>query len=351
MLSRNIMNIRQCRIKLGCGLIARVHAAAILPLENLELWGVYDANEQAALAFAEKHPCRVYGSYSEMLADPELDAVSLCTPPSLHLTLAREAARAGKHLVVEKPLSADLREASEMVSFCREQGVLLCGILQHRFDPLVLALKELFRQDVFGRILMADARILWYRDDDYYHKVPWHAQKKNGGVMLNQAIHYMDLLGHLTGGIGAVTGVCRTLGHDIEPEDCAVAALEFRCSAVGTLEASTVCYPGICAELTIFTQKGYICIRDESLAGYRHCDGAIPQLDAFLTGGGQLSASARPDDLEVDSHRAELSNFADALLGKAPLAVTGEEALQVLAFIDAVTRSSEAQGQRIALQY
>ena len=332
----------------GCGLIAQIHAAAIQSLKNMELIGVCDVNLQIANAFATSHSCRVYPDFLSMLSDPAVDAISLCVPPSLHLPLTKQAAAAHKHVIVEKPLTLTPAAAHEMIETCRNEGVLLCGILQHRFDPLIRTLKDLWQSGIFGPLYLADVRVLWFRDDCYYEQASWRKMLENGGVMLNQAIHYLDLIQYLAGDISTVNGTCRTLGHAIEPEDCVTATFEFESGAIGTLEAATVCYPGLFAEINLFARDGYISMRNDQLISYASKDGTIAQLEPYLHKKKTLNASARPECLNTSSHALELSNFADAIIGAAPLMVSGEESSRVLSLISAILKSSD-EGTRICL--
>ncbi len=157
----------------GCGMIARFHARAIADLRGAHLAACYSRSPESAEHFAREHSCRAYHELSDLLADPAVDIVTLCTPSGAHLEPALAAAQAGKHVIVEKPLEITLRRCDAMIDACRKNGVLLATIFPSRFHQSSIELKRAVDAGRFGRLTLADACVKWYRTQAYYDSGAW----------------------------------------------------------------------------------------------------------------------------------------------------------------------------------
>lgn len=326
----------------GCGFIGKLHARVIQSIGGARVTAALDTDEAAAKELAQQYGCRWYTDADQMLADQEVDAVAICLPSGLHAQLAVAAARAGKHVMCEKPMDTDLGRAQEMIDACKENGVQLSIIMQHRFDEPMCLLRRAIRDGLMGRLLWGASRTIWYRDDKYYAN-PWRGTWKydGGGALMNQSIHYIDLLLSVMGAPKSVSAKCRTIGHlQIETEDIGLADIEFESGALGTIEGTTCSYPGLYSELAIFGEKGTVIIRNDYLTFYCFQDGPQPEFEAALNPEMANRLNQTPA-IEDTSHRRQYEDFVAALQeGREPL-VTGEEAIRSLRLIRAAYRSSE----------
>jgi UDP-N-acetyl-2-amino-2-deoxyglucuronate dehydrogenase len=180
---------------IGCGHIAAKHAEAINACEGAVLRAVYDTNRINAERVASQASADIYPDLDDMLADPEIDAVCICTPSGLHADQAVKAARAGKHVVVEKPIALTLEDADAILAACRDNGVKLTVVHPNRFRPAITFLKEAIREGRFGTLSHLNVTVRWNRGQAYYDQAPWRGTREfDGGVLMNQAIHALDLM-------------------------------------------------------------------------------------------------------------------------------------------------------------
>jgi len=327
---------------LGCGFIGKLHAGVISRLPNAYLAAVCDVNKTAAAEMGAQYGCKVYNDYRELLRDAAVDAVTVCLPSGMHRDAVIACAREKKHVLCEKPIDISVEHAQEMVAACRQNGVTFGVILQHRFDRSVLALQEAVRQGLMGRLLWGASRTIWYRDAQYFqnpYRGTW--QYDGGGALINQSIHYIDLLLNFFGRVKSVSGKCRTLlHHEIEAEDVGVANLEFSNGCLATVEGSTVCYPGLYAELCLFGEKGSAIVRNDHLLFYQLESGKNAALDAVVD---VARANAQHLDARIsdESHYRQYEDFTQALLEDRQPAVTGADALHGLSVIKAIYTSSD----------
>jgi predicted dehydrogenase len=329
----------------GCGNIGGFHAGVLREVEGAVLRAVADANFPAARKLAGQYGCAAYASLGDMLEKGDVDMVAVCLPPALHYEAAIAIADRGVHILMEKPMDVSGLRAAGVIDHCGNRGVKLGVISQHRFDPVIQTLKGLIDRDRLGKRLMGTCKVLWYRNREYYHEGgTWRGQKSNqAGALMNQAIHYIDLLQYLMGGVEAVQAVCRTLLHDIEVEDTGLALLRFRNGAIGSIEATTAAYPGLMAELNIYTEKATVSVRDDKLAFYSVKDGPVPELDALLTGKPGQAAVTDPLALDTRGHAAQYLDKVDAIVNDREPVVTGEEGRLPLVLIETIYAASERE--------
>jgi predicted dehydrogenase len=320
---------------IGAGIIAAVHADAIALLPDARLVAVTDV---AAAAAGELEP-----TLDDLLARRDVDVVCVCVPSGLHAEVGIRAAKAGKHLVVEKPVDVTLEAADRLIAAARQAGVALTVMSQHRFDPGVAELKRLIDDGALGRLVLGEASTKWYRTQAYYDSAPWRGTRAmDGGALLNQGIHYVDLLRWCMGPATEVTAVCTTQAHDIEVEDTALAIVRFASGAVGTISATTAAYPGFPQRLEVSGTGGTATIEDgqlvrTALRGTADAAGSAgpPQVPAQ-----ESAAAADPAALDAAVHAAQLADLLAAVdEGREP-AVSGEEGRAALEIVRAVYESS-----------
>jgi len=242
----------------GCGRISRNHVDAIARTDGLELVAACDVVEERARAVAEPLGIPWYTSYEKMLAEVDCDVVTIATPSGYHAAQGVLAARAGRHVVTEKPMAISLRSADELVDACDAVGVHLFVVKQNRLNAPVQMLKRAVDRGRFGRLYMANCTVRWTRPQSYYDQAPWRGTWEfDGGAFMNQASHYVDLMQWIVGPVDNVMAKTATLARRIETEDSGVAILRFRSGALGVIEVTMLTYPqNMEGSLTILGETG-----------------------------------------------------------------------------------------------
>ena len=264
----------------------------------------------------------------------------MCVPSGLHAAIGVQAAKAGKHLVVEKPIDVSLEAADRLIDAARAAGVALTVISQHRFDPGLIELKRLLDERALGRLVLGEASTKWYRAQAYYDSAAWRGTyAMDGGSLMNQGVHYVDLLRWCMGPPAEVTAVCTTQAHQIEVEDTSLAVVRFASGAVGTILSSTAAFPGFPQRLEITGTGGTVTVEDGRIV--RRALAADPGPAAPASGADpDRSAAADPAAVDVASHAAQLADLLDAVdTGREP-AVSGQDGRDALEIILAVYESS-----------
>ncbi|MGE5611980.1 MAG: Gfo/Idh/MocA family protein [Bacillota bacterium] len=316
----------------GCGSVGPTHAGALLRIEDAELVAVADIIPERAKALADKIGLKkVYNSDKELIADPEIDCVCFATPSGMHADHAIRAMRAGKHVIVEKPMEITLEACDRMIAAQRETGMKLSVISQHRFDAASKIVKDAIDSGKLGKIILADAQVKWWRKQEYYDSGDWRGTwaLDGGGSLMNQGVHTVDVLQWLVGGVSQVFGHTLTGAHErIEVEDIAVAALKFNCGAIGTLTATTAAFPGAPVRIDIYGTEGSAIIEGDRLKAMVLKNGETytaeqASRDAISVAQGgtasvkdETTQNALSKDKKPgwgDAHRAEILDFIHAI--------------------------------------
>ncbi len=228
---------------IGCGRVAPRHAQSLRDLPGARLVAVADIKESRALRFAGEYGAETHTDYRALLDRADVDVVSICTPSGLHARMAMDGMRAGKHVIVEKPMALALDDAAHMIATAEETGRKLCVVLQNRYNPPMQELKQAVEAGRLGRLLLGNATVRWYRPQEYYED-DWHGTwAMDGGALMNQSIHHIDALQWLLGEPESVFAYSGTLAHRMEAEDVGVAVIRFRSGALASVEGSTITYP------------------------------------------------------------------------------------------------------------
>ena len=326
----------------GTGVIAAMHADALATLPGARLVAVTDVASQAASAFAAARGCAVTPSLDALLARPDVDVVCVCVPSGLHAEVGVRAARAGKHLVVEKPIDVTLASADRLIEATRAAGVALTVISQHRFDPGLIELKRLLGAGALGRLVLGEASTKWYRRQAYYDSAAWRGTwAMDGGSLMNQGIHYVDLLRWCMGPVTEVTAVCATQAHQIEAEDTALAIVRFGSGALGTILSSTAAFPGFPQRLEVTGTNGTVIIEDGRIV--RRAFGARSGNGGSIDSGtepGAADSGSDPAAIGVASHAAQIADLLAAIEEGREPAVDGEAGRDALEIVCAVYESA-----------
>jgi UDP-N-acetyl-2-amino-2-deoxyglucuronate dehydrogenase len=332
----------------GAGMIANYHALAIKALSekhNVRLAGVLGWTAQEAERFAYKHAVPFHtADAQQFFANPDIHVVCIVTPSGAHLEPALSAARAGKHLIVEKPLEITVERVDALLDAAREAGVKVAAIFQARFSKGAQTLKHAIDSGRFGRLVLCSAYVKWHRAASYYNGWKATLALDGGGAVMNQAIHAVDLLQWFAGMPDEIIGrTTRRVHLGIEAEDTACAALTFASGALGTLEATTAAYPGWERRIEICGEFGSAVIEDDRIVRWQFRD-AQPE-DAQILADAALSHSASgasaPDQISFEGHQRQIENMILTLRGQADLLVDGAQARNAVALVRALYESAE----------
>ncbi|HKV59700.1 MAG TPA: Gfo/Idh/MocA family oxidoreductase [Ktedonobacteraceae bacterium] len=277
----------------GCGVIGPVHAEALATLPDALLVAAADFDIERAQRLTAKYGGTPYHDLQSMLQHERLDVVIVCTPSGLHGEHACQIMRSGRHVIVEKPMEIRREVLDEMQRVQQETGVKMAVISQHRFDPASQQVRQLVDDKAFGRLVLGNAMIPWWRSQAYYNSGAWRGTWKldGGGVLMNQSIHSIDLLQWLMGPVKSVMAYTGTLVHRMETEDVAVATLRFASGALGVIAATTGAYPGVTTRIEVFGNQGSAIIEDDELTFLR-----LARDDKEAAGDYGVNMSARPKE-------------------------------------------------------
>lgn len=256
----------------GCGRISRNHFEAIAKIDGLQLVSVADSDAARAQAAGTEFGVPAFASLEDMLKAVPSHLVAVCTPSGLHPQHGIVAAKAGRHVLTEKPMAISLEAADDLVRACDAAGVHLFVVKQNRLNPPVQLLKRAIDKGRFGRIHMANTTVRWTRPQEYYDAEPWRGTWEfDGGAIMNQASHYVDLMQWLVGPVESVMAKTATQARRIEAEDSGVAVLKFRSGALGVIEVSVLTYPrNLEGSITILGEKGSVKIGGTAVNRVEH---------------------------------------------------------------------------------
>ncbi|WP_438482238.1 Gfo/Idh/MocA family protein [Oleiharenicola lentus] len=330
----------------GTGSIAHTHAQAIASLPNARVVGVSSRSQENAHAFASKHGIvQVTATAAELAAREDIDVIAITTPSGAHLDVALDAIRAGKHVVIEKPLEITTARVDELLLAADQAGVRVAAIFQARFGDGARTVKAAIEAGRLGRLVLASAYIKWHRPASYYTGWKGTRALDGGAVLINQAIHGLDALQWFAGMPGEV--FCRTarLVHtDIESEDTAVATLRYANGALGTVEATTAIRPGWARRIELCGETGSICLEDDRITRWDFAT-AQPE-DESIRAGKSVDAlgsgSASPTAISLTGHIRQYEDICAALLENRPFAIEGREGRKAVAFVNALYASAES---------
>ncbi|MEK8024787.1 Gfo/Idh/MocA family protein [Pseudaquabacterium rugosum] len=331
----------------GCGRIAQNHIEALARhADRAELVAVCDPDPAAREAAVARTGARGFASYDAMLAEAAADCVVLATPSGLHPQQAMAAARAGVHVMTEKPMATRWADGLAMVRACDEAGVRLFVVKQNRRNRTLQLLREALKAGRFGRLYMVTVNVFWSRPQAYYDSAEWRGTWEfDGGAFMNQASHYIDLLDWLIGPVESVMAYTGTLARHIEVEDTGVAALKWRNGAMGSVNVTMLTHPkNYEGSITILGEHGTVRVGGVAVNEIQHWQFAQPhEMDAQIA-----SASYETTSVYGFGHPLYYDNVIRALRGECEPETDGREGLKSLELLIAMYRSAR-DGQRINL--
>jgi UDP-N-acetyl-2-amino-2-deoxyglucuronate dehydrogenase len=337
---------------IGAGNIAPLHARSIAEIDGACLVAVTDIVGAKARKLADEYGARAFTDLTDMLNTCDLDAVCLCVPSGARCEIAEVCSRAGKHVLSEKPLEVTTERCDRIINAADQANVILGCVFQNRFTDSAQAVRAAFDAGRFGRPLLGNAYVKWNRSQEYYDKDAWRGtwELDGGGVLMNQGIHYIDILLWIMGPVRRVAAKTRTMAHDnLEVEDLACATLEFENGALGTIEGSTGIWRGHPSRVEIHGTLGTAVIEDGKLVEWSFSE-ELPEDQKILDSLGKETTigSAAGDPiagLNYDGHRRQIEDFVSAIqTGKKPL-VEGREARIPVGIIQAIYRAARTGEQ------
>jgi UDP-N-acetyl-2-amino-2-deoxyglucuronate dehydrogenase len=331
----------------GCGMIAEYHARALAEIPGAAVTALVSRGGTSAAALKAKLglDVPVFPTVEAAAAHPGVDVVVVTTPSGAHLEPSVAAAKAGKHVVVEKPLEITATRCDAVIDACAAAGVQLCTIFPSRFADSSVALKQAVDAGKFGRLTLAEATCKWWRTQAYYDEGGWKGTQAldGGGAMMNQAIHTIDLLLWLMGDAESVTAMTATLAHErIEVEDTAAAVVRFTSGALGVIQATTSVHPGYPKTIAVHGDRGSAVIEQEDVLRWDF-DPATPDdaavKERFAAKVGASGGAADPKSISHEGHRRQLADFVEAIRTGRPPRVDGREGRKAVALIEAAYES------------
>ena len=335
---------------IGCGRIGRVHASAVSTKSGLNLTAVCDIVDERKTALAGEFEARGYDSHTDLLKKEKVDLVVVATPNGTHYQIAKDAFNARRNVLLEKPITITDEDALDLIEIARRQKVRFFAVKQVRYNPAVQVTKLALEENRLGKLFSAALVVRWTRPQEYYDSSDWRGTKQlDGGSLLNQGIHYVDLMQWFLGDVESVFGRKDTLCHDIEIEDLAFGLVQFKSGAVGTVEFTVNTYPhNLECSLTLLGSQGSVKLAGSAMnvvEQWEVKDIPKPYVQegfAPLVYAGGLYQGSCPNHVYVyddilKSFRGDESNF-----------VNGAEAYRSLHIVNSLYRSAE-ENKEIAL--
>ena len=330
----------------GCGRISRNHLDAIGKVDGLRLAAVCDTDEGRARDAGTRGDVPWFTSLARLLDEVPCEAVAVCTPSGLHPEHGMLAARAGRHVICEKPMAITLASADALVAACDAAGVQLFVVKQNRLNPPIQLLRRAIDKGRFGRLYLANTTVRWARPQEYYDQAPWRGTWAfDGGAFMNQASHYVDLVQWLVGPVAGVMAQTATLARRIETEDTGAALLRFRSGTIGVLEVTMLTYPrNLEGSITLLGEKGTVKIGGTAVnkvetwqfADYDDDDKHVD------------SATYTPPSVYGFGHEGYYRNVLAALRGEASPDTDGREGRKSLELILGIYESART-GREVSL--
>ena len=346
---------------IGTGKVGHLHAAALLELEESEFTAVCNVNFRAAQAFAEHYGVKAYADVEEMVTAGEVQAVTICTPHPLHAEPAIKAARAGAHVIVEKPLASSLSDCDAMIEAARDARVKLAMISQRRLYAPVQRIKKAIEEGKLGQPILGTVNMFGWRDQAYYDSNAWRGtwRGEGGGVLVNQAPHQLDLLQWFMGPIDEVFGYWANLNHPyIEVEDTAAVVIRFKSGALGAVTVSNSQNPALYGKVGIYGKNGAsVSVQTDGGAMFIAGMSTItePPINDVWTVRGEesLLKQWQQEDadffLKIDAtkyyHRLQIKDFLRAIIEDRDPMIDAQEGRKTVELFTAIYRSQRDKGR------
>jgi predicted dehydrogenase len=325
---------------IGTGSIVKTYIQSLREIGDAKLVAMYTKSTGRVDQAKGIFEVAVYDDMQRFLSHSGLDVVCICNESGNHGEAIMESARAGKHVLCEKPLEVTLPKIDEVIEICKKHHVKLGCVLQNRCGSQYMLLEKTVKQGKLGKLLMGNAYINWFRPREYYSESKWKGTLAldGGAAFINQGIHTVDLLLHLMGHVKSVFGNTRTMVHDIEGEDVGAAMLSFASGAIGVVTAGTALYPGYPERLEIYGEKGSVIMEGAEISQWNVP--GVPHPEA-MNKAGNTSGASDPGNIGSANHTSVLLDMIAAVEQNRPPMITGLESRKAVEVITAIYESSK----------
>lgn len=336
---------------IGCGRIAKVHAEAIRRVEGLSLTAVCDIDEGRKTVFSDQYRVPGYETHETLLKSEKLDLVTIATPNGTHYKIAEACFERGLHILLEKPITITVEEAEDLVSTSKKKRVHFFAVKQVRYNPSIQVLKSAVEDGKLGKVFSGSLVVRWTRPQEYFDQSDWRGTKSlDGGSLLNQGIHYVDVMQWLMGEVTSVFGRTERFCHRIEIEDAALGLIRFTSGALGSIEFTINTYPhNLECSLTLLGEKGSVKLAGSAMneiALWEVKDIPKPVLPEgfppYVYEGGLYQGSC-------PNHIFVYQDIVKVFRGVASDTVDGSEALRSLRIVNALYASAQ-NGKEVVLK-
>lgn len=324
----------------GSGSIAKVHAACIRSIPHASLVGLYTKHTKKNKELSTIFKTSIFNDGNAFFAHPDINCIVVCNESGKHGYTIEQASKNGKHILCEKPLEVSLNKIDRIAEIIKKNKIILSVVFQNRWNPEYQRLKTALEEGLLGKILLSQAKINWYRSPDYYSSNPWRGTLKwdGGAALINQGIHTIDLLLDLLGDIKSIGGKVSTRIHKIEGEDVAVAFIEFRNGALGTLSVGTALFPGHPERIEVYGSLGSVVFESGKII-----TSTISKISITPPETTMRMSKSNPKINSLELHKAVYIDFIKAVLEKKSPLVPLSIARKSVALIEALYDSSKNQ--------
>jgi UDP-N-acetyl-2-amino-2-deoxyglucuronate dehydrogenase len=340
----------RCAI-IGSGVIAPLHVESYQRLPNVEVTWACDLVESKAQQLAETYAIpHVTADYHDVLTAPDVDCVSICTTHVTHAPIAVDALHAGKHVLCEKPLASNAQGLDAMLAAHQQHpNLVFSGVFQHRFDHVYQYVRRLVQEGAFGTLLTANLQMQCLRTEDYYKSGDWRGtwDEEGGSLMINQAIHFVDSLSWVMGGVESLSAAFDNRTHQavIETEDTVAVALRFNNGALGTIAATSSSYLHWEPTLTFHGTAGSLDIRNGKVVRVDFADGDLEQrIKHDLSKGDEAQVLSVGKSYYGPSHTSQLADFVDAIRDARAPFIPASQARHAVDIVLGIYRSQRNKG-------
>jgi UDP-N-acetyl-2-amino-2-deoxyglucuronate dehydrogenase len=325
---------------IGGGNITQTHARAVRAIPGAEIAAIHGTNSEKLNALCREHGGTPYQDFDAFLAHRPLDMVAIGSPSGLHATHGIAAAERGLHVLTEKPIDINTERADALIEAAERNRAKLGVMFQDRLKPGIRQLKDWIDTGLVGKLLLADARVKWYRPPEYYSQSRWRGTLAldGGGALINQAIHTVDLLLWLLGDVNYVQSRAATALHKIEAEDTALAILEFSSGALGVFQATTAAYPGYPRRVEVTGTEGTVILEHDRLVDANLRNPPPGFSEGALTDSNQSASSAVVSDFR--GHQALFEDFIHAIESDTTPICDGRDGRRSIALVEAIYRAA-----------
>jgi UDP-N-acetyl-2-amino-2-deoxyglucuronate dehydrogenase len=325
---------------IGGGNISETHARAARAIPGVSIAAIYGTNASKVERLSREHGCQAYLDFEAFLKHRPMNLVIIGSPSGLHATHGLAAAHRGLHVLTEKPIDISTIRADELIAATNRAGVKLGVLFQDRCKPDIKRLKQWVDQGILGRLLLVDAKVKWYRPPEYYSQSRWRGTfaLDGGGVLINQAVHTLDLMLWLIGDVARVQAQIATALHSIEAEDTAIASFEFASGALGTLQATTAAFPGYPRRVEITGTEGTVILEQDRIVKVDLKN--VADVISVSAPSQDEENTSSPTVSDFTGHQALLEDFIRAIQEDLAPVCDGNEGRRSIALVESIYRAA-----------